>query len=295
MMNSFGVVNTCYGNGLVATKPIKAGEIILVESPFVWNAFMNIAGNKTSGVELCYNCGTFVNTVSSGACGCLNNCQIKFCSVKCRNEANTHKWLCDSYKEGSTMNVLSGLDVKGHTILAVLIYIKCAILIHNAIQSNTITTSSYTEALDSILETFFCPDYCLTVHAVRTGMLMTNDNPGFAFYESAIAPAYYETRLAPSLILIKSIFANNVMWESLNSNDSASTNSYGTDFTNSDIFSPTNFRRIMGCFAVNNHRIDIQHYSSKQYDANSGTVFNSVGAADKEVLYHIKGIYKYVT
>jgi len=232
------------GNGLVSTRHIDSGELIFKEKPCVWNSFLK--GNEVSSRLFCYSCGKLLHELE--VCNC-SNCQIKFCSAECEQEAemNGHKWLCSSYCAGGIIEQLSLTDGKGHIILAFIVYAKIAQkMLDNDFEDVQIEESAILAAHE-ILQDTHAEDFCQALHAVRTGNIIKVEE---TLFDELIAPAYFQNHLAQPLETLTQIFLTNSCWGG-NSNKAQA-------FANSGIFREVFFRNLIGTFAVNNHRIHLE-------------------------------------
>ena len=88
------------------------------------------------------------------------------------------------------------------------------------------------------LEGYQMLDFCQIMHASRTHSL----NFSKKYFETMIAPAYYDTHLQYPLMAIRSIFESFQPWQGTE---------HQSTFVHSELFSPSFFRGLIGCFGTN--------------------------------------------
>ena len=81
-------------------------------------------------------------------------------------------------------------------------------------------------------------DFCRIIHASRTHSLSCPKK----YFETMIAPAYFDAHLRSPLLSIRSIFASHQPWQG---------SAYQKAFLDSNLFSPQFFRSLIGCFGTN--------------------------------------------
>ncbi|KAL8144267.1 hypothetical protein V2J09_017299, partial [Rumex salicifolius] len=91
------------GRALIASQPLKAGQILLRDSPIlIYSAFSlkQQQGSNSSAFQYCANC--FRNLAQGGTCAlCSDGGDTVFCSAKCQSVAlaSTHTpWVCQALK-----------------------------------------------------------------------------------------------------------------------------------------------------------------------------------------------------
>jgi len=106
------------------------------------------------------------------------------------------------------------------------------------LQSSSEVDVSPEAASRKFFQGFQMTDFCKIIHASRTHSLKFSKK----YFETIIAPTYYETHLQSPLMLIRTIFESHQAWQGT-ANQKL--------FSRSELFSPLFFRRLIGCFGTN--------------------------------------------
>jgi len=240
------------GEKLKAIVDINEGELIFQDKPFAWTFRHDYKLDRT----YCYTCGNTCSNVSINNIRCDDDCPEIFCSSTCVNDSQNdgHQWMCCKNIDAMMLSELYELDKKGHVIIALKVYCKIA-----QIYLNNDTANDPINIANDLLNGYLSADYCQTQHAARGGLSIFDSN----LFNDLIAPAYFDSNLAIPLERIKIIFDSNKLWKSIDHDRKVV-------FLQSEIFSETFFRSLVGTMVINNLQVKVQGPMSDSYLSGSG-------------------------
>jgi hypothetical protein len=133
--------------------------------------------------------------------------------------------------------------------LALVAYAKIANIflqsqVHNFCEPND-EHKSPEAASRMFLQGFQLEDFCKIMHATRTHRLVFSKK----YFQSIIAPAYYDAHLRFPLTLIHAIFDSHEAWQGT---------AHRTMYLQSSLFSPLFFRNLIGCFGTNTLEVIVE-------------------------------------
>ena len=167
----------------------------------------------------------------------------------CRSAAPEHKFMCGSNQRvlsfAAHIESLRETHQAQMSHLLGLVLIAYAKIAHAFLQSQCQdkgpigdVDKSPEAASRKFLEGYQMLDFCQIMHASRTHSL----NFSKKYFEAMIAPAYYDTHLQYPLMSIRSIFESFQPWQGTE---------HQSTFVHSELFSPSFFRGLIGCFGTN--------------------------------------------
>ena len=232
------------GNGVVATRDISGGEVIVKnEAPFVWHPWQNQSNRYH---PYCSHCGTVLRAEiikslqseletsstyvtnphevlnnalesliggdrdSETTCHCPRGCGSAFCSPTCLNTARQqgHDWLCSSFTAGTGVTQLADLeqiDEQGHVGAAAKVYARIAAITHSRYR---LDTSQDLAALALTVAKELLEEYHYEDFCLTKHAFRTGRlevDPDM--FDRLLFPAYFDGHLATPLAVIKQIFA----------------------------------------------------------------------------------------
>jgi len=150
--------------------------------------------------------------------------------------------MCPKNIDSTIISSIYEQDKKGHIITALKVYCKIAqkYLVDDTCNDPMIIAKH-------LLSGYLSADYCQTQHAVRGGLSIFDTS----LFNDLIAPAYFDSNLAGPFDKIKLIFNDNKLWDTLDQDRKSI-------FMQSDIFSQSSFRSLVGTFVINNLEVKVQ-------------------------------------